>query len=62
MKDEMAAREASPEKYSPAARVSIATGMAVFDPEVDEDIMMVVNKADVLMYEEKARMKKGNIR
>ncbi len=62
MKEEMKNREEKPDKYSPAARVSIACGMAVFEPEKDKDVMMVVNKADVLMYEEKARMKKGNIR
>ena len=62
MKDEMVAREAAPERYTPAARVSIATGLAVYDPAQDHDIMSVVNRADVHMYEEKARMKKGNIR
>lgn len=62
MKEEMENRKTSSDKYSPAAIVSIASGMAVFDPETDPDIMSVVNKADVHMYEEKARMKKGNIR
>lgn len=62
MKEEMETRKAAGDMYSPAAVVSIASGMAVFDPETDKDILSVVNRADVLMYEEKARMKRGNIR
>ena len=45
-----------------AARVSIASGMAVFDKEKDTDVISVVNRADVLMYENKFKMKKGNVR
>ena len=62
MKEEMALRKANADKYSPALQVSIASGIAVFDPEKDEDIMSVVNRADVLMYEEKMIMKKGHVR
>ena len=62
MKKEMEMRENSPERFSPAARVSIAAGIAVFDKKKDKDILSVVNRADVLMYEEKFRMKKGNVR
>ncbi|MBR4145537.1 MAG: diguanylate cyclase [Lachnospiraceae bacterium] len=62
MRDEMEAREKDPVKYSPAARVSIASGMAVYDKEKDADVISVVNRADVLMYENKFEMKKGNIR
>lgn len=62
MKAEMERRKQEREKYSPAAMVSVASGMAVYDPKTDTDIMTVVNRADVHMYEDKARMKKGNIR
>lgn len=62
MKAEMERRKQEREKYSPAAIVSVASGMAVYDPNTDTDIMTVVNRADVHMYEDKARMKKGNIR
>ena len=62
MKEEMAMRESKPEKYSPAARVSVASGIAVFDENEDFDMMSVVNRADTLMYEDKHRMKKGEIR
>ena len=62
MRDEMEAREKDPVKYSPAARVSIASGMAIYDKEKDTDVVSVVNRADVLMYENKFEMKKGNIR
>jgi diguanylate cyclase (GGDEF)-like protein len=62
MKKEMEKRREEREKYSPAAIVSIASGLAVFDPEKDEDIMTVVHRADALMYENKAHMKRGNIR
>lgn len=62
MKKEMAKREKNPAKYSPTSRVSIATGIAVYDRKRDKDIMSVVNHADVLMYEEKFKMKKGNVR
>ena len=58
----MEAREKDPVKYSPAARVSVASGMAVFDKEKDTDVISVVNRADVLMYENKFEMKKGNVR
>ena len=58
----MERRKQEREKYSPAAIVSVASGMAVYDPNTDTDIMTVVNRADVHMYEDKARMKKGNIR
>ncbi|MBR4776613.1 MAG: diguanylate cyclase [Lachnospiraceae bacterium] len=62
MREEMEAREKDPIKFSPAARVSIASGMAVFDKEKDNDVISVVNRADVLMYENKFKMKKGNVR
>jgi diguanylate cyclase (GGDEF)-like protein len=62
MKKEMAMRESMPEKYSPAARVSVASGLAVFDATIDADLMSVVNRADTLMYEDKYKMKKGEIR
>lgn len=62
MRDEMENREKDPIKFSPAARVSIASGMAVFDKEKDTDVISVVNRADVLMYENKFKMKKGNVR
>ncbi|MBR4342907.1 MAG: diguanylate cyclase [Lachnospiraceae bacterium] len=62
MKKEMEERESNPEKFSPAVRVSIATGIAVYDKSIDKDIMSVVNRADVLMYEDKFRMKKGDVR
>ena len=62
MKQVMEYRKANPERFSPAARVSIASGIAVYDPEQDPDVMSVVNRADVLMYEEKTKMKKGNVR
>ena len=62
MREEMENREKDPIKYSPAARVSIASGMAVFDKEKDTDVISVVNRADVLMYENKFKMKKGNVR
>lgn len=62
MRDEMELREKDPVKYSPAARVSVASGMAVFDKEKDTDVISVVNRADVLMYENKFEMKKGNVR
>ena len=55
-------RKAAREKYSPAAIVSLASGMAVYVPGEDPDIMSVVHRADALMYEDKARMKMGNIR
>ena len=62
MKQEMKLRESDPEKYSPSFRVSIAAGIAVFDSDQDNDLMSVVNRADVLMYEDKFRMKKGDVR
>ena len=62
MRDEMEFREKDPVKFSPAARVSIASGMAVYDKEKDTDVISVVNRADVLMYENKFKMKKGNVR
>ena len=62
MKQEMENRKAAREKYSPAAIVSLASGMAVYVPGEDPDIMSVVHRADALMYEDKARMKMGNIR
>lgn len=62
MKKDMAKREKNPTKYPPASRVSIATGIAVYDSKTDKDIMSVVNHADVLMYEEKFKMKNGNVR
>ena len=62
MRDEMELREKDPVKFSPAARVSVASGMAVFDKEKDTDVISVVNRADVLMYENKFKMKKGNVR
>lgn len=42
--------------------ISIASGIAVFDPEIDKSIEDVVKRADTLMYEDKAIMKNGNIR
>ena len=62
MKKEMETREKNPEKFSPAARVSVAAGVAVFDKKIDKDLLAVVNRADVLMYEDKFRMKKGDVR
>ncbi len=62
MKKEMTMREKNPDKFPPALRVSIATGIAVYDSKTDKDIMSVVNHADVLMYEEKYKMKNGNVR
>lgn len=62
MRDEMENREKDLIRFSPAARVSIASGMAVFDKEKDTDVISVVNRADVLMYENKFKMKKGNVR
>ena len=62
LKEEMEARKAAKEKYSPAAIVSMASGLAVYDPKTDTDIMSVVHRADALMYENKAQMKRGNIR
>lgn len=62
MKQEMENRKAAREKYSPAAIVSMASGMAIYEPGEDPDIMSVVHRADALMYENKAQMKRGNIR
>jgi hypothetical protein len=62
MKKDMAKREKNPAKYPPTSRVSIATGIAVYDRKRDKDIMSVVNHADILMYEEKFKMKNGNVR
>jgi len=62
MKKEMDYRASNPDKFSPAARVSVAMGVAIYDSSHDDDVMSVVNRADVLMYEEKFRMKNGDIR
>ena len=58
----MAFREKNPDMFSPVARVSIAAGIAEFDKTKDDNLLSVVKRADVLMYEEKYRMKKGKVR
>ena len=45
------------EECDPWKRYSLAAGMAVFNPEADNDIDSVFNRADKIMYDNKQRMK-----
>ena len=44
----------------PEAHVSVAGGIAVFDPEQDDKVADVFARADAAMYEDKEQMKKEN--
>lgn len=45
-----------------AERVSIACGVAEYNPETDEDVQAVFKRADVVMYQAKMAMKGGDVR
>ena len=47
---------------SECEKVSVASGISIYDSQEDEDVADVVNRADALMYENKAFMKKNNLR
>lgn len=47
---------------SECEKVSVASGISIYDSQEDEDVSYVVNRADALMYENKAFMKKNNLR
>ena len=54
-------REALLERLKPSeayGNVSIACGMAEYDPETDRDLMSVAKRADACMYENKRKMKR----
>ena len=56
MRNKMAAIAQS--DCSEVERISIATGMADFDPATDKTVEDMVKRADVVMYRIKAEMKK----
>lgn len=41
----------------PWERISMASGLAIYDPKIDEDVNSVFERADKLMYENKQKMK-----
>jgi GGDEF domain-containing protein len=42
--------------------IIVATGMAVYDPEKDDSVTSVFERADDLMYENKRNLKKKKIK
>lgn len=44
---------------NPWEQISIASGIALYDPDADENTQDVVKRADMLMYEDKVKKKKG---
>ena len=57
---EQAAADINAVAANPWDRVNVAVGTANFNPEKDPDMESVFRRADVLMYENKKRMKEAN--
>lgn len=62
LQDRMAEIKRNSDHLAPVEMLSIASGMAEYDPDTDVDILDVFKRADEHMYENKYIMKNGQVR